>query len=350
LFGVGSLAATLAMRANGNGVMNLMTTGYMLMSAGAMFFNYQRERRSWSQQMQQRTETYTKYLARMREQLQAAAAQQLVLALEDDPDPQQLSHRVTHFRGLWRRDQGTGAMRARVGFGRAPLRVNIKPPRYEPLLQPDPLGDAALALCAEVRDVARQLRVALDTFPAPNAARGVPFEILASLGLLYALALYPLDWWLVSRGMRRAWIGWLSLPAIVAGFTLLTWGIAARRSAPEGGSRFAATVTDIDAATGLVRGHTWSGIHMPGNGTLAVTLEVEPMLGNVPTDRAISWLADAGTGLGAIDASTAHPALTAADYSYGEAQDVFGESDYRSSEHYSRDPGAGADAVAPPGD
>ena len=189
LFGVGSLAATLATRANGNGVMNLMTTGYMLMSAGAMLFNYQRERRSWSQQMQQRTETYTKYLARMREQLQAAAAQQLVLALEDDPDPQQLSHRVTHFRGLWRRDRGAGAMRARVGFGRAPLRVNIKPPRYEPLLQPDPLGDAALALCAEVRDVAG-MPLCIDVADAPMIGMAGPRAALlgATRALLLSLA------------------------------------------------------------------------------------------------------------------------------------------------------------------
>jgi hypothetical protein len=173
-----------------------------------------------------------------------------------------------------------------------------------------------------VPDLAGQLRVALER-SAPGSDRPpaapLPFELAIGLGILYVLCLYPLDWWLVSRGMRRAWLGWLSLPAIVAGFTLLTWGIAARRSAPEGGSRFAAAVTDIDAATGLVRGHSWSGIHVPGNGAVAVTLEVEPTLGTVPTDRAISWLADAGTGLGAIDASTAHPALTAADYSYGES-------------------------------
>lgn len=173
-----------------------------------------------------------------------------------------------------------------------------------------------------VPDLAGQLRVGLER-SAPGADRPpaapLPFELAIGLGLLYVLCLYPLDWWLVSRGLRRPWLAWLSLPAIVAGFTLLAWGIAARRSAPEGGTRFAATVTDIDAATGLVRGHSWSGIHVPANGTLDVRLEVEPTLCTGAADRAISWLADAGTGLGAIDAPTAHPALTAADYSYGDS-------------------------------
>lgn len=173
-----------------------------------------------------------------------------------------------------------------------------------------------------VPDLTGQLRVALER-SAPGADRPpaapLPFEVAIGLGLLYVLCLYPLDWWLVSRGMRRAWLGWLSLPAIVAGFTFLTWGIAARRAAPEGGTRFAATVTDIDAASGLVRGQSWSGIHVPGNGAVDVAIEGEPTVCDGPADRAISWLADAGTGLGAIDAPTAHPALTAADYAYGDS-------------------------------
>lgn len=173
-----------------------------------------------------------------------------------------------------------------------------------------------------VPDLAGQLRVALER-SAPGADRPpaapLPFEVAIGLGLLYVLCLYPLDWWLVSRGLRRAWLGWLSLPAIVAGFTLLAWGIAARRAAPERGTTFAATVTDIDAASGLVRGQSWSGIHVRRNGAVDVAIEGEPTLCDGPADRAISWLADAGTGLGAIDAPTAHPALTAADYAYGDS-------------------------------
>ena len=65
--------------------------------------------------------------------------------------------------------------------------------------------------------------------------------------------------------------------------------------------------------------------------------ELDQVRGELAAVRAVAGLTD-GTD------------FAEADYSYGEAQDVFGESDYRSSEHYSRDPGAGADAVAPPGD
>jgi len=173
-----------------------------------------------------------------------------------------------------------------------------------------------------VPDLAGQLRVALER-SAPEADRApavpLPFEVVIGLGLLYVLCLYPLDWWLVSRGAGRPWLAWLSLPAFVSGFTILAWGIAARRAPPLEGIRFAAAVIDIDAATGLVRGNSWSGIHVPANGAFNVALEAEPTLFPGPASGAISWLADAGTGIGAIDAPAAHPALTAADYRYGDA-------------------------------
>lgn len=171
-------------------------------------------------------------------------------------------------------------------------------------------------------DLAGQLRVALER-SAPGAdhppAAPLPFEVAIGLGLLYVLFLYPLDWWLVSRGVGRPGIGWLSLPAIVAGFTLLAWWIATSRSAPPGGTRFAAAAVDIDALTGMVRGRSWSGIQTAENGVFDVSIAADPGLCTGPADRAVSWLADAGTGLGGIDAATAHPALAAADYCYGDS-------------------------------
>lgn len=188
LFGVGSLVATLAQRTNGNAVMNAMTTGYMLLSAGVLLLNYQREKRSWSQQMQKRADAYGRYLARKREQLQAVAAQQLVLALDDDPDPQHLAQRTMNFRSIWRRTGGD-ALRARIGAARLPLQVRVKPPRYEPLLQPDPLSDAALALCAEVRTVAGMpLCVEVTSAPAIGLAGPRAALLGAARALLLSLA------------------------------------------------------------------------------------------------------------------------------------------------------------------
>jgi hypothetical protein len=169
----------------------------------------------------------------------------------------------------------------------------------------------------QVPDLAGQLRVALDTFPPPNAARGVPFEILAGLGVLYALALYPLDWWLVSRS-GRPWLSWLSLPALAGGFTAAAWGIGGLWGHHAPPRCRVAEVLDIDAAGGLVRGSAWVAASSPVNAMLDVTIAAAPGLPVTGIDAAVSWFADGGTGFGGVDAATAHPALAAHAYAYGD--------------------------------
>jgi hypothetical protein len=167
-----------------------------------------------------------------------------------------------------------------------------------------------------VPDLAGQLRVALDTFPGPNAARGVPFEILAGLGVLYALALYPLDWWLVSRSGRPG-LSWLTLPALAGGFTAATWavgGIWGHHAPPR---CQAAELLDIDAADGLVRGSSWLAVSSPANAAVDIAVAAGPAVPVTRADAAVSWFADGGTGFGGVDAATAHPSLAANDYAYG---------------------------------
>lgn len=166
-----------------------------------------------------------------------------------------------------------------------------------------------------VPDLAGQLRVALDSFPPPHAARGVPFEILAGLGVIYALALYPLDWWLVSRS-GRPWLAWLTLPALAGGLTAASWSVGdlwGHRAPPR--CREAAVV-DIDVANGGVRGSAWLAVGSPANGVIAVGVEAAPGFVVKAADAAVSWFADGGTGFGGVDAATAHPSLAADDYAY----------------------------------
>ena len=169
-----------------------------------------------------------------------------------------------------------------------------------------------------VPDLAGQLRVALDTFPAPNAARGVPFEILAGLGVLYALALYPLDWWLVSRS-GRPWLAWLTLPALAGGFTAATWAVGGMWGHHAPPRCQAAELLDIDVAGGLVRGASWLAVSSPANATLDLAVAAVPAVPVTGADAAVSWFADGGTGFGGVDATTAHPSLAAHDYAYGDS-------------------------------
>lgn len=169
-----------------------------------------------------------------------------------------------------------------------------------------------------VPDLAGQLRVALDTFPGPNSARGVPFEILAGLGVLYALALYPLDWWVVSRS-GRPWLSWVTLPTLAGGITAVTWAVGGQWGHHAPPRCQAAEVLDIDAVGGLVRGASWLAVGSPANAKLDIAISAEASMSVTGADAAVSWLADGGSGFGGVDAGTAHPSLAAHDYCYGDS-------------------------------
>lgn len=168
-------------------------------------------------------------------------------------------------------------------------------------------------------DLAGQLRVALDLFPADEghqATLPIPFEFIAGIGILYCLTLYPLDWWVVRRS-TRPWLSWFTLPLAVTFFSTAAWslGVGWGRDAPPRAR--AAGVVDVDAASGLVRGSGWSVVRSPDNAKLSIT--VTPAPGDVVSgsEVAASWFADRGTGFGGIDSVMAHPSLAASDYAYG---------------------------------
>ncbi len=171
-----------------------------------------------------------------------------------------------------------------------------------------------------VPDLAGQLRVALDTFSQGDeqrASQPVPFEVIAAVGILYCLVLYPLDWWMVRRS-GRPWLSWLTLPVAAGGFAAVAWslGTAWGRDAPQRAR--AAGMVDIDTASGLVRGSGWAGVRSPDNGRLSIAAAPAAAFDVHDQDVAVSWFADRGTGFGGMDAFMAHPSLAAGDYTYGE--------------------------------
>ncbi|MFM9059126.1 MAG: hypothetical protein ACKOSQ_08390 [Planctomycetaceae bacterium] len=174
-------------------------------------------------------------------------------------------------------------------------------------------GDAEAARpvgAAGPPDLAGQLRLALEA-PGPGGGLApVPFAVIAGLGLLYVACVFPLDWWLVSRS-GRPWLAWLSLPALVAAVTAAGWATSAAGRPGAGRGHESAELADRDAAEGAIRGRSWLAVWRRDND--AVDVAVAGQGG----DAAVSWLADAGPGFGAIDAAVAHPTLAAADYTYG---------------------------------
>ncbi|MEI6239817.1 MAG: hypothetical protein WCR51_05480 [Planctomycetia bacterium] len=162
-------------------------------------------------------------------------------------------------------------------------------------------------------DLAGQLRAAVDRF---SGVAPVPFELIAGLGLLYVACLYPLDWWLTSRGGRPA-LAWISLPVIVALFSGLAWGAGKRWKGTEWHAATAGIV-DVDAVSGLVRARSWTGTWSPANVSLDVDAAPAAAAATQEPDIAVSWCAAAGRGLGGTDSPTPHPALGAHDYRYAD--------------------------------
>ncbi|MFN9271828.1 MAG: hypothetical protein ACK6DO_02220 [Planctomycetia bacterium] len=163
-------------------------------------------------------------------------------------------------------------------------------------------------------DLAGQLRQAIDRFPGVSA---IPFELIAAIGLLYVACLYPLDWWLVSRGGGRPWLAWLSLPVLVAAVSGLAWATADAFKGDQWRSS-RAFVTDIDTTTGFVRGYSWAGVWSPVNATINVSASPGSMIAAKAThDTAVTWYGASGRALGGPDAPSAHPSLAATGYRYG---------------------------------
>lgn len=160
-------------------------------------------------------------------------------------------------------------------------------------------------------DLAAQLRMAVESTAAGGRIAPVSFEAIIGLGLLYVACLYPLDWWLVSRGRRRPWLAWLSLPLIIGAFTAAAVLVARSWRPGEPLSCRAAEIVDVDAASGHLRGNAWLVAWQRDNGGIDVAVPDGAGQGTV------SWWADAGAGFGAIDAALPHPSLAAGDYRYG---------------------------------
>ncbi len=172
-----------------------------------------------------------------------------------------------------------------------------------------------------VRDLASQLRVSLDTFAADGKhapSQPVPFEIIAAVAIAYCLTLYPLDWWLV-RWSGRPWLSWLTLPVAAGGFAAMAWGLGLAWGRDAEPRARAASITDFDAVSQLVRGSAWAAVRSPSNGAIDIGLAAGSDTPIAKCDAAVSWFADRGTGFGGVDAAVAHPSLATSDYEYGRS-------------------------------
>ena len=160
-------------------------------------------------------------------------------------------------------------------------------------------------------DLDGQLKRAVDRFEGVAA---VPFGLVALLGGGCVASLYPLSWWLTTRGGLSGRGAWLVLPGLILIFTGLAAGIARAWK----GDRWQASragLVDIDLFSGDARGLSVAGLWSPANAEIELTAAT----GLASTRPIISWMAATGRNFGGPDAMLPHPSLAAGPYRYGQS-------------------------------
>lgn len=131
------------------------------------------------------------------------------------------------------------------------------------------------------------------------------FPLVAGLIIGYLLWLGPLDYLFVERFARRPWIAWVTLPVIIAVTSFGAAVLANRSKFASGPQLNRAELVDVDVATGLTRGTSWSTLYSPNADRFDVSIEPRPH--SIAQDAAIqtlvSWLGLPGRGLGGMHAA-----------------------------------------------
>ncbi|REK31455.1 MAG: hypothetical protein DWQ42_00570 [Planctomycetota bacterium] len=155
-------------------------------------------------------------------------------------------------------------------------------------------------------DMYGHLRRNLDDF-RDAGVEPVRFWIVASLVLVYLVALVPGDFWLLRRLRGRMEWTWISVPLLILLTCTAAWAIA--YGAHGTGMRInAAEVVDIDTTDGRLRSTLWFTIYSPRTARYDVrVLESQATEGNMPEaavkpETILAWQGLPGEGLGGMHA------------------------------------------------
>lgn len=123
-----------------------------------------------------------------------------------------------------------------------------------------------------ISDLASQLNAAQEDF----GQRRVSYWGVLVLILCYLAVIGPVDYFLVHRWLKRPEWTWVTFPLLV----VLGGGISVWGATRVNGREVVANVTDlvdIDAGSGLIRGHSWITPYSPETRRYAVKTDVAPL-------------------------------------------------------------------------
>jgi hypothetical protein len=162
-------------------------------------------------------------------------------------------------------------------------------------------------------DLSGQLRGALDQF---DGVQLIPFWAVAGLALLYIGLLFPLNYWIVTRWLRRPQAAWIVFPIAVIVFG---GGALALANISKGNQRRINQIDliDVDSSAATARGTTWFNVFSSENKLYDVAVKPEPsgVKSSAAADEPsrsknhstnlLSWFGLSGTGIGGMDSKAA---------------------------------------------
>jgi hypothetical protein len=184
----------------------------------------------------------------------------------------------------------------------------------------DAAGSSNAAATYGYVDLAGQLRSALEQF---EGVKLVPFSLVAALIVLYILAIGPLDYFLLKRGIKRMEFTRVTFPAIVLAFSGMSYLLAYWLKGDQLRVN-QVDVVDYDASSRLVRGTSWSNVFSPR--VDAYNLSYAPQLPDKGelTDRQVltAWTGLPGAGFGGMGSPSGAAALFTGSYRFTPSLDA----------------------------
>jgi hypothetical protein len=185
--------------------------------------------------------------------------------------------------------------------------------------QPGNSAGASSSATVGYVDLAEQLRGA-GTLEHFEGVKLVPFSLVATLIVLYILAIGPLDYFLLKRGIKRMELTWFTFPAIVLLFSGMSYFLAYWLKGDQLRVN-QVDIIDFDAESDFVRGTSWSNIFSPR--VDAYNLSYQPVLPgktNLNDQQLLTaWTGLPGAGFGGMGSPSGASALFAGAYRFSPA-------------------------------
>lgn len=146
-------------------------------------------------------------------------------------------------------------------------------------------------------DLTGQLRSALDRYQRVSL---VTFSGVAAVVVAFILLIGPVDYWLVTRVLKRPELTWLTSSVLVIALTLFA-ALAFRMTKGDTVLANQLEMVDVDAASGSVRGTVWTQLYSPQVREFDLSLSRLDEFQTEQGRTVLAWQGASGTGLGGMD-------------------------------------------------